>query len=65
LTWARLLGHWLLLEADLHETYGVDVEAPGLLASRSGRWLRTRILGLLAVDSRLHRVLRPPEEDKK
>lgn len=64
LTWARILTHWLLIEADLHQTYGVDVETPGLLAARTARWLRTRIVALAATDSRLHRALRPPEEGK-
>ncbi|MEU6441345.1 hypothetical protein [Streptomyces sp. NPDC047046] len=50
-----------MIEADLHDVYGVDVEAPGLLRERSWRWLRLRIAGLLSCDSRTHRHFNPPE----
>ncbi|MFJ3867912.1 hypothetical protein [Streptomyces nigra] len=60
--WVRILDEWPLVEADLHEVYGVDVGAPGLLDARSWRWLRVRILGLLSADSRLHRLLFPPPD---
>jgi hypothetical protein len=40
----------------------VDLGAPGLLRARSGRWLRTRILGLLSRESRLRRAIYPPEK---
>lgn len=53
LTWIDLLGQWDLIEADLHEHYGIDT-ATGILAARDGRWIRTRIAGLLLTDSRLH-----------
>lgn len=46
----------------MQERYGIDLETPGLLDSRSGRWLRTRILGLFAVESRLHFVMRPDKD---
>jgi hypothetical protein len=40
---------------DLLEVYGIDL-ASGIAHTRSGRWLRTLILGLLATPaSRLHR----------
>jgi hypothetical protein len=60
--WSQILDVWPLVEADLHETYGVDVGAPGLLDTRSWRWLRLRILGLLSADSRINRLLYPPPE---
>ncbi|MCX5362874.1 hypothetical protein OG864_29690 [Streptomyces sp. NBC_00124] len=60
--WSRILDEWPLVEADLHEVYGVDVGAPGLLDERSWRWLRLRILGLLSADSRIQRLLFPPPE---
>ncbi|MFF9261994.1 hypothetical protein [Streptomyces longwoodensis] len=63
--WARLLDEWPLVEADLHEVYGVDVGAPGVLEARSWRWLRVRILGLLSTDSRINRLLFPPPDPKK
>ncbi|MFD9789622.1 hypothetical protein ACFWXK_01600 [Streptomyces sp. NPDC059070] len=60
MTWAQILDEWSLVEADLHEHYGIDLGAPGLLRARSWRWLRVRILALLSVESRLARVLTPP-----
>lgn len=57
-----ILGEWGLIEADLHERYGIDVEDDNLLSRRSWRWLRVRISGLLAVESRLHNKLNPPKE---
>lgn len=48
----------------MQERYGLDLSEPGLLDRRTGRWLRTRILGLLEVESRLHRALFPPKEVK-
>jgi hypothetical protein len=59
-TWAQILDHWHLIEADLHQLYGIDVES-GILRARSWRWLRTRITGLLAADSRLAHALTPPD----
>lgn len=63
--WARLLDEWPLIEADLHEVYGVDVGEPGLLDTRSWRWLRIRILGLLSADSRISRLLDPPPDPNR
>ncbi|MEU1674095.1 hypothetical protein ABZ752_19005 [Streptomyces roseifaciens] len=51
-----------MIEADLHEVYGIDVGAPDFLRSRSWRWLRVRVLGLLSADSRLARVLTPQQD---
>ncbi|MFI0739347.1 hypothetical protein ACH4PU_14845 [Streptomyces sp. NPDC021100] len=59
MTWAQILGEWPLVEADLHEHYGIDLGDDRLLRSRSWRWLRLRILGLLSTESRLARVLLP------
>lgn len=60
LTWRDLLSQWALIEADLQEV-GVDVES-GILADRSARWLRVRILGLFATQSRLWRHFNPPKQ---
>jgi hypothetical protein len=60
--WSQILDEWPLVEADLQEFYGLDVGAPGLLAARSWRWLRVRILGLLSADSRINRLLYPPPD---
>ncbi|WP_424183856.1 hypothetical protein ACOBQX_18015 [Actinokineospora sp. G85] len=49
-----------MVEADLHQVYGVDVES-GVLRARSWRWLRTRIVGLLSCESRLARSFAPSE----
>lgn len=46
----------------MHEHYHTDLNEPGLLDRRSGRWLRTRIEGLLVVESRLAMALAPPPE---
>lgn len=76
LSWAQLLEHWQLIEADLHERYGLDLTEP-VLRGRSWRWLRIRVEGLLAVPpqvtdsgvvvqaTRLGGQLRPPEPPKQ
>jgi hypothetical protein len=46
LTWARLLEHWSLIEADLQDA-GIDTGS-GILRERSWRWLAVRIGALLA-----------------
>ncbi|MFE6500776.1 hypothetical protein [Kitasatospora sp. NPDC057738] len=51
-----------MLEADLHQVYGIDLSAPDLLRERSWRWLKVRILGLLSTKSRTHRHFYPPQE---
>lgn len=35
------------------------------MANRTWRWLRTRILGLLAIECRLQRALAPPDDKKR
>jgi hypothetical protein len=58
-TWARLLEQWAAVECDLQDR-GVDLDDPALMGSRSWRWLRTRISGLLAdPTSRTARALAP------
>lgn len=55
-----------MIEADLHERYGIDLDEPGLTRARRWRWLQVRIAALLAVDSRLATVLQPaPSEVKR
>jgi len=51
-----------MVEADLHETFGVDVGDRQLMRARSWRWLQTRIFGLLNADTRLHRALVPDSD---
>ncbi|MBG0560729.1 hypothetical protein [Actinoplanes aureus] len=63
MSWLDLLTHWVHIEADLHERYGVDVEDRAVMRSRSWRWLQTRIVGLLSVESRLRRALKLDQED--
>jgi hypothetical protein len=53
-----LLEQWLLIEADLHQVYGVDARS-GVLRDRSWTWLRIRLLGLLSTDSRVMRHFTP------
>jgi len=55
--------HRDLVEADLHEVFGVDVES-GILRERTWRWFQRRIAGVLTCDSRIHRKLHPPEKTK-
>ena len=60
-----MIENWGLLEADMHEVYGIDVSEPGVLSGHSGRWLSRRIAGLLSTEeSRLRRTLFPPQEVK-
>jgi len=40
--------------------YGLDVGDDALLESRSWRWLRTRIVALLAANTRITRHFTPP-----
>ncbi|SCL42207.1 hypothetical protein GA0074692_6710 [Micromonospora pallida] len=61
-SWADILSRWALVEADLHDVYGVDVEDRALLRTRSWRWLDVRISGLLAADTRLHGRSRPSRD---
>lgn len=42
-TWHDLWMAWEIVEADLHATYGIDLDD---LPDRTWRWLRTRIRGL-------------------
>lgn len=39
--------HWKHVEADLHDCYGIDIEDTNLMGSRTWRWLKVRILGLV------------------
>lgn len=47
-SWAWLLQHWSLIEADLHEVFGIDVADDALLAARTWPWLASRISALLS-----------------
>jgi hypothetical protein len=62
-TWAEILDEWELVEADLHQVYGIDMEDRALLRARSWRWLRVRIAALLSMDSRIYRQLARGPED--
>ncbi|MGQ4358570.1 hypothetical protein [Streptomyces sp. SAS_272] len=53
----------MLIEADLHQVYGIDVES-GILQRRTWRWLQLRIIGLLSTECRLQRHFNPPEEPR-
>jgi len=65
ITWRRLLEQWDLIEVDMQEFYSIDLDTPGLTQERSGRWLRTRILGLLRTEgSRLRRCVLPTSIEK-
>lgn len=47
-----------MLETDLHDVYGIDVES-GVLRQRSWRWLQLRVLDLVARGPRLGQVFNP------
>lgn len=53
-----LLNHWRLIEADLHQFYGIDLDDPDR-SPRSWRWLKVRIIGVVAIESRIARALAP------
>jgi hypothetical protein len=55
-SWDDLFASWPLVQADLHEVYGIDTADEPLMTSRSWFWLATRIRGLLNHPSRVTRV---------
>ena len=56
----------MLVEADLHEVYGIDTGDHALMQARSWRWLTGRIVCLMGAErSRLRRIKYPPEQGKK
>ncbi len=59
------LEHWVLVEIDFQQVYGIDLSTPGLLESRTWRWMVARIVGLLSTEGRVQRVLNPTPEQKK
>lgn len=73
-TWPALLERWALVEADLHDRYGVDCDR---LDGRTWRWLRARIVGLLTVppvaapdgtplpQTRIGWALNPPDKNRR
>lgn len=64
-TWARLLDEWRHIECDLQDR-GIDVDDDQLMTTRSWRWLRTRITGLLAdPTSRTARATAPPPKPRR
>jgi len=44
----------------MHDVYGLDLSS-GILRTRSWRWFKTRLYGLLSADSRISRHFAPPE----
>lgn len=56
-----MLALWPLLDADLHDVYGIDT-ATGILRKRTASWFVSRVAGLLTADTRLSRAFRQPEE---
>lgn len=60
-----MLEHWVLVELDFQQVYGLDLSTPGLLQSRTWRWMTARMVGLLSTEGRIQRVLNPTPEQKK
>lgn len=56
--------HRDLVEADLHEVYGIDTGS-GILRERTWKWFCRRVSGLLTCECRIQRKLAPPEKTKK
>lgn len=48
-----MFSQWPIVEADLHDFYGIDVADKSLMTSRSWRWLGVRLDGLAMCDSRI------------
>lgn len=46
---------WGMIDNDLHSVYGINVWDAELMNSTSWRWLKRRILGLLAEDCKITR----------
>jgi hypothetical protein len=62
-TFRAVLEEWPLVEAAIHEKWGVDLSAPGVLRSTSWRWFWTRVTYLLtSQDNALGRHFAPREE---
>ena len=60
-TWPEILENWVFVEADLQDS-GIDV-GTGILRERDARWLKVRIIGLLAsANTRIGRLFAPKEE---
>ena len=53
------MTNWALVEADLHQFYGIDLRSSADLAALPWRWLRVRIAGLAGIESRLNAKLAP------
>jgi hypothetical protein len=51
--------NWALVEADLHQFYGIDLRGPDDLRAMPWRALKVRIAGLASIDSRLTGKLAP------
>lgn len=62
LGWLDFLSNWRLVELDFQEFYSIDLGTPGLMRARSWRWLSLRLIGLLSMEGRVQRVLRPTEQ---
>lgn len=45
LRWSRVFDSWMVLELDFQAIWGIDLEP--LLHTRSFRWFRLRLIGLL------------------
>lgn len=59
-TWEEILAHWGLLVADFAEHYGIRLHTRPAMT-----WAEFQVLveGLLAMQSRLWRATRPPEQE--
>lgn len=54
-----------MIDADLHQFYGVDT-GDGILNRRPYHWLKTRVDGLMSIEhSRLRLTLYPPKDTPK
>lgn len=49
-----MFDQWPLVEADLHERYGIDVDDRPAMRARSWQWLVIRMNGLASCESRIN-----------
>lgn len=64
LSLGNLLSRWDAIETDFHHFYGCDF-GDGVLARRTWRWFRVRMVRLLADDTQLARAVKMPHTQPK
>ena len=60
-SWSRIFDSWVFVESGIHAMFGVDISRVKVRRTRSWRWFKARLAGLLASDTALARTLAPQE----